>query len=462
MKSENQFENKHILVLGFAKTGKSVAHFLADRGAHVTINDRGDHDNDPSVALLLQKGVKTVFGGHPLSLLNEPVDFIVKNPGIPYKNDVIQVAQQKNIPIITDVELAYLVSDAAIIGITGSNGKTTTTSFIHSMLLHKPVGKAFVAGNIGVPTLDVVQQATKEDDLVMELSSFQLKGTQKFKPAIAVICNIFDAHLDYHETREDYVTSKFNLVRHLTDQDYMIYNYDQEELRQTLSHHDAIHIPFAIECVDAFVKEHGVYVEDDVIMFQKQAIANVEDIFLPGKHNLQNAMAAIAVALIKEIPIDKIQEVLRTFSGMPHRLQPIGQYAGRQFFNDSKSTNQVACITALQSFRSPIIYIGGGLDRGNEFDELVPHLRYVKAAYLYGESKYKMQSAFDKAKIAEITVVDTLEDATKKAYLAAQKGDTVLFSPSCASWDQFDNFETRGDLFVSCVHKLAQAFPYND
>ncbi|MCW6674501.1 UDP-N-acetylmuramoyl-L-alanine--D-glutamate ligase [Aerococcaceae bacterium NML171108] len=441
---------QHALVMGYGVTGRSVADFLLTQGAHVTVIDRGDSSDDPSVTLLLQKGARFVWGEHPLELVEEPFDFVVKNPGISYYTPFVQALQEKEIPIYTDVELAYLFSEAAIIGITGSNGKTTTTSLIHQLLQGSTEkGEAFLAGNIGVPALDVVARANPNDTIVMELSSFQLKGTEQFKPTIAVITNIFEAHIDYHKTRDDYVTSKLNLIRHLTLEDHLVYNYDSSELRQLLASTMACKVPFAVDCIDDDVRRNGVYVEGDSIFFRGEEVAQVTDILIPGKHNLENALAAIAVAKLNQVANAHIVQVLRTYSGMPHRIQKIASHKGVDFYNDSKSTNTTAAITALNSFKQPIVYIGGGLDRGDDLSELVPHLEGVKVAHLYGESKMRMQTLFK-----QVCLHDNLVEATEAAYRDAQVGDVVLLSPSCASWDQFKNFEERGNLFVETVQQL--------
>lgn len=452
--------NKKILIIGYAMTGKTVANFLLDCGAQVTINDRGDLSKDPSVHLLLEQGAKVVDKGHPLELLDTPFDFIVKNPGIPYTVPLIEVAEQKGIPIYTDVELAYWFSEAPFIGITGSNGKTTITSLIHQILAEHGNGQALLAGNIGVPSLDVIRDAKAEDDVVIELSSFQLMGTEKFKPEIAVICNIYEAHLDYHGSRDAYIAAKLNIAANLTPDDYLVYNYDQVELSEWLSDTKAKRVPFAMERVDDFVKLNGAYLLENVIYFKDAVMANLSDIQIPGSHNVANVLAAVAVAGLKDVSAETIQKVLRLYGGMPHRIQQIAASAERLFYNDSKATNMVATEIALKSFQQPVVYIGGGLDRGNAFDELIPYLSYVKAAYLYGETKEKMATAFNQAGVAHVSLYEDLAAATTVAYHAAQAGDVVLFSPSCASWDQYKTYEVRGDHFVETVHRLIETSPY--
>ncbi|MDO4432494.1 MAG: UDP-N-acetylmuramoyl-L-alanine--D-glutamate ligase [Aerococcaceae bacterium] len=454
--------NQQVLVMGFGLTGKSVANFLVANGAQVTVIDRGDVPQDPSVHLLLQKGVQFIWGEHPLELLETPFAFIVKNPGIKYTVPFVQAAMERGIPIYTDVELAYRFSKAPIIGITGSNGKTTTTSLMHQLLQHRQNGQAFLAGNIGIPTLDVVPNATQEDVIVMELSSFQLEGTEQFTPSIAVMTNIFDAHADYHGSHEAYVAAKFKLLKNLTSQEFVVFNYDSVPLKATCLASLAQKVPFSIDNVDDFVRENGAYVENESVYFQGEKVAEVADILIPGKHNVENALAALAVAKLHQVPNAAIVQVLRTYTGMPHRIQKIAESNGRLFYNDSKATNETATNTALDSFKQPTHYIGGGLDRGGGFDELIPHLTNVTAAYLYGQSKEKMQRTFQAANVPQIQLFETLVEATTAAYHNAKKGEVVLLSPSCASWDQFANFEERGNTFEATVRHLLATDPYKE
>lgn len=454
MKATQNLKNKHVLVLGYAMTGKSVVDFLIKAGANITLNDRGDLSTDPSVSFLIEQGVKIVDQGHPLSLLEGDIDFIVKNPGIPYSIPILKEAIKRNIPIYTDVELTSRYASCPIIAITGSNGKTTTTALLYEILKTIEGGNAYLAGNIGIPTLDIVQKAQENDIIVMEVSSFQLEGTEKFHPHVAVITNIFEAHYDYHGNKENYVNAKLKIVANQTAEDYIVYNYDQSELHHLLANAKSVKVPFAIRNIDDYVRNHGIYEEAGMIYYKGIALFETKLIQIPGKHNLQNVLAAAAVAMINDISIEKMKKVIHAYRGMPHRIQLIGEYKGRRYFNDSKATNMTATITALSSFNEPIVYIGGGLDRGNTFDDLIPHLKEVRVAALYGETKDKMAESFKKAGVPNVNVFATLEEATHYADEQAVTGDVVLFSPSCASWDQFENFEIRGELFVDLVKQI--------
>ena len=460
--NQELFDQKNILIIGYAMTGQSVAEFLVQKGANVTVNDRGNLIEDESVDALIRQGVKFVTGGHPLSLLEQPWDYIIKNPGIPYSIDIIQAAKQQNIPIYTDVEIASWIASGDIIGITGSNGKTTTTQLIFNLLKASDQFETYLSGNIGIPVLSQVDNLNPKDQLVMELSSFQLEGTQKFHPHIAIICNIYEAHLDYHQTHDNYIQAKLKITQNQTENDYLIYRYDQGELTQLIkeSGTQAILIPFSVQCIDDVVRKTGVYFENEAIYYQGEFVMSTQHIQLPGQHNLENILAAIAVAKLKKLDSKLIADVINQYTGVAHRIQVIERVAGRTFVNDSKATNITATITALKSFKEPIRYIGGGLDRGNGFDELIPYTGQIQGAYLYGETKHKMKETFDKLPGVKVHLFDNLEQATEQAHYDAQSGEVILLSPCCASWDQFDHFEQRGDCFVKTVKALLKQQPY--
>lgn len=460
MLEEQNLTNKKVLVLGYARSGRSVAEYLLAHGAQVTINEKQDLNGDPSVEPLIDQGVQVISGHHPLELLDQPFDFIVKNPGIPYQIPFLEKALEKQIPIYTDIELASWFTKGDIIVITGSNGKTTITQLIYEILKADQADRTHLAGNIGIPILSQLDQVKEGDTLVCELSSFQLQGTEKFHAKVSVFANIYSAHLDYHLSRENYIQAKLHLVQNNQADDYIVYNYDQAELHEWLKAYSGHKVPFASQQVDDYVKQEGAYLQGEQLFFQGQAICQLSDIQIPGQHNLMNILAALSVAMIRQVQPEVIRQTIRQYHGMPHRIQPLGDYKGRKFFNDSKATNTVATITALKSFNQPIHYIGGGLDRGNGFDDLLEHLTYVKAAYLYGQTKDKLAETMEKAQVKSIHRVDNLMQATELAYRAAKEGEVVLFSPACASWDQFDNFEQRGDLFVETINQLQEQYPY--
>ena len=377
---------------------------------------------------------------------------MVKNPGIPYSHPLVAKAQEMGIPVITEVELAYEVAECPIIGITGTNGKTTTTTMT-GLLLNAGAdqGIARLAGNIGYPASGVSQEAKSEDKIVMELSSFQLMGITDFRPHIAVITNIYEAHIDYHGTRKEYVKAKWNLQKNMTEKDYLILNWNQSELQELAQRTKARVLPFSTK----EVLEDGVYADDYSIYYKKEKIMEISELGVPGKHNVENALAAISVAKLYGISNEAIRETLHFFHGVPHRTQYVGEIQGRKFYNDSKATNILATKMALSGFEtSKVVLLAGGLDRGNTFDELIPSLKGIKAMVVFGQTKEKLMDAGKKAGIETIVTADSVEQAVPLALENSTDGDVVLLSPANASWDQYPNFETRGNRFMEAVNRL--------
>ena len=453
MLNEKKFEHKRVLVIGLAKSGVAVAKLLLHQGAIVTVNDRIPLEENPDAKSLIEEGIRVLAGSHPVDLLEEHFDFVVKNPGIPYHNCMVEAAIKKGIPVYTEVEIAYHLLEGLIIGITGSNGKTTTTTLASLMLKESfPQRDVYAAGNIGIPLSQLAEQSTKEDIYVSELSSFQLMGIDQFKPKIACIVNIFSAHLDYHGTREEYIKAKLQLTKNQTEEDYLVYNADYPELITLIEGNtQATLVPFSRKTV----LEFGASVEGDYICFNGEKVIPVSTIQVPGTQNVENVLAAVAIAKLAGATNEGIEKAVQNFHGVKHRTQFVKEVNKRRFYNDSKATNIIATQTALRSFTNQsVILIAGGLDRGNGFDELVPDLTSVSGIVLYGETKEKLQEAAKVAGVPVIEVVNTLEEATKKAYEISKEDDIILLSPACASWDQFKNFEIRGDEFIQVVENL--------
>ncbi|WP_219122713.1 UDP-N-acetylmuramoyl-L-alanine--D-glutamate ligase [Streptococcus constellatus] len=448
MKHITNFANKKVLVLGLAKSGESAARLLDKLGAIVTVNDGKPFEENPAAQSLLEEGIKVVTGGHPLELLDEEFELMVKNPGIRYDNPMVKKALEKKIPVITEVELAYLISDAPIIGITGSNGKTTTTTMIAEVLTAGGQN-GLLSGNIGFPASQVATTATKNDTLVMELSSFQLMGIETFHPKIAVITNLMPTHIDYHGSFEEYVAAKWNIQNNMTKTDFLVLNFNQILAKELAAKTQVTVVPFSTK-----EKVDGAYLEGNVLMFRGEAIMAADELGVPGSHNVENALATIAVAKLRGIENQVIKETLAGFGGVKHRLQYVGEMNHVKFYNDSKSTNILATQKALSGFEnSKVILIAGGLDRGNEFDELIPDIQGLKKMIILGESAARVKRAAAKADVSYIDATD-VKDATRKAFAEAQAGDIILLSPANASWDMYPNFEVRGDEFITTFEEL--------
>ncbi|MED1419203.1 MULTISPECIES: UDP-N-acetylmuramoyl-L-alanine--D-glutamate ligase [Bacillus] len=449
MKTITKFQHKKVLVLGLAKSGASAASLLHKLGAFVTVNDKKPLQENPQAQDLLEQGIKVITGSHPIELLDEGYEYIVKNPGIPYSNPLVRGALERGIPVLTEIELAYLISEAPIIGITGTNGKTTTTTLIFEML-EKDGKRPLIAGNIGKVASKVAQKATEENIVVMELSSFQLMGIETFRPHISIITNLYEAHLDYHGTKEEYAKAKANITRNQTEDDYLIINGDQEELIELTKFSKAKKVLFSTKRVI----EDGAYIQDGIVYFRGEKLIDTEEIALPGSHNLENILAAVAAVKLAGGGNEAIRNVLKVFAGVKHRTQYVGEVNGRKFYNDSKATNTLATKAALSAFQSPIILLAGGLDRGNGFDDLIPYLKNVKAVITFGQTAEKISETARKAGIKTIVHAENVSDAVPKAYQLSEKGDIILLSPACASWDQYKTFEQRGDIFIEAVHRL--------
>lgn len=453
MQINHSYQNKKVLVLGLAKSGFYAAKLLYELGAQVTVNDSKDLTVDPKAKELKDLGIIIVSGGHPIDLMEKQFDILVKNPGIPYENPMIKEAITKKIPVITEVELASSIMRGHLIAVTGTNGKTTTTTIIQEILsLDRRTGSAYAIGNIGVPTSQIALTTKEQDDLVVELSSFQLMGTPTIHPEIAVITNITEAHLDFHGSKEAYIEAKLNLIKNQTKDDFLIYNDDQSDLKELLSKRSKAQLlPFSTK---KYLKK-GVSVRNQSIYFKGEKIADVSDIFIKGQHNLENFLAAIAVAKLKKVSNENIQKIMREFGGVKHRTQFVVEWKERVFYNDSKATNIEATEKALSGFEQPVILLAGGLDRGDDFKDLIPYFKkHVKALVTFGETAQLMKELAELAGVKEIKMVDGMKEAVNTAYLLSKPADVILLSPAAASWDQYANFEVRGDQFIDAVDDL--------
>ncbi|WP_126426005.1 UDP-N-acetylmuramoyl-L-alanine--D-glutamate ligase [Brevibacillus marinus] len=451
----NRLQDELVIVLGLAKSGVAVAKLLHRFGAHVIVNDRKPRAEAEGVEELEALGITVVTGGHPDELIHPGVSLVVKNPGIPYEAPPVAKALALGIPVITEVELAYQLSQAPIIGITGSNGKTTTTTLVGRMLAAAGIDVQ-VGGNIGTVLCELAETTRREQWLVAELSSFQLMGTKCFRPKIGAILNLYPAHLDYHHTMEAYFAAKQRLFANQTADDYAVLPYDQADVR-ALAERLAGQVYFFSRTAAV---APGVYVRDGQIVWADAAgrtepVLPVEQVALRGEHNLENALAAALISRLAGADWPAIASVLSSFSGLAHRLEFVAEINGVKYYNDSKATNPVAAIRSIGAFQEPVVLIAGGLDRGIDFRELVPVLReHVKALVVYGQTAAILLARAREAGIARSIRVDTVEEAVLAAANMAESGDVVLLSPACASWDMFPSYEVRGSMFKDSVHRL--------
>jgi UDP-N-acetylmuramoylalanine--D-glutamate ligase len=456
MKPLNHYQNKTVLVLGLAKSGEAVSRLMRQMGARVIVSDIQERSrHEEAIKRLEQAGIEVISGEHPLELLDRTPSLIIKNPGIPYHIPFVQEAIRRGIPIVTEVEIAYEMSEAGIIGITGSNGKTTTTTLVGEMLKEGGIA-ARVAGNIGTVLSEAAFKAGSDETIVAELSSFQLQGTRRFRPHIAVLLNLYEAHLDYHRTFDDYVLAKMKLFQNQTASDYAVLNADQPISQKIAGEVKSRIFWFSVGQPVA----RGTMINNGEILFLseqqvKTAIMPVSEIMLPGAHNLENVLAAVCTAMLAGVPADAIRRVLKRFKGVEHRLEFVAERNGVRYYNDSKATNPQAAIRAIQAFNQPVILIAGGLDRGIDFLELLPAFKSsVKGLIAYGQSKAKLMAVGRQAGLKQVISVDTVSESVYTAQKMASPGDIVLLSPACASWDMFRSFEERGCMFKETVHTL--------
>ena len=443
--------HQKVLVLGLAKSGTAAAEILHDLGAFVTVNDSKPFEQNENAQYLLSKGLTVICGSHPEDLLDEGFSLIVKNPGIPYTNPVISEARRRGIPVWTEVELAYRISDAPMIGITGSNGKTTTTTLIFEMLATGEK-QPLIAGNIGTVASSVAKEATIDNTIVTELSSFQLMGTDQLKPKISILLNLYEAHLDYHTDFKEYTDAKFAITKNQEATDWFIYNGEQKNVTDYANLSKAEKVPFYV----SNRTETGISADNMYIYWNGEKIFERSIIALRGKHNLENVLAATAAALLMDCSLESITHVLSTFNGVKHRTQFVREWKGRKFYNDSKATNALATKSALEGFSEQVILIAGGVDRGHSFDELIPYLHNVKALIHYGETTKRLQQFGEQQRIPYVLGVNNLLEAMDEGIKASAEGDVILLSPACASWDQYESYEIRGDEFIQKVLGLKE------
>lgn len=439
------FKNKKIMVYGWARSGKAVTKLLLALGADVTVANDGDFQEDDDF-MHLQSQQVTFLSQAQDAHLDNSFKYLVKNPGINYDQPLVQKALDLKIPILTEVAVALSTFKGRLIAVTGSNGKTTTTSLIRDMLQsdEQPVT---TAGNIGTPVSEVVADLTEKDTLLLELSSFQLMGIPDIQPDIAVVTNIFSNHLDYHKTRDNYVAAKFQITRHQTSNQYLILNADGPDTPSFSAKTHAKVLTFSRQQTGLPAE-----IKDDQLLIDGDAIMPVTDIKLVGPHNLENVLAAATAAKLAGVSDRAIKDLLKTFGGVAHRLQYLFTVNGVKYYNDSKATDIEATQTALNSFDQPTIWIGGGLDRGDDLSRMMPNLKQVKTVIAVGQTQQKIVDLAHQAGKTVITVKDVMAAAPEAVQLA-HPGDVVLLSPAHASWDQFKTFEERGEKFVAALKK---------
>ncbi|NQX65465.1 UDP-N-acetylmuramoyl-L-alanine--D-glutamate ligase [Paenibacillus alba] len=464
MNHPREYRGLEVIVLGLARSGVAAAKLFHQKGALVTVNDKKERSACPEADELEALGISVVCGYHPDSLVHAGIALVVKNPGIPYSVEPIRKALELGIEVVTEVEVAYQFCEAPIIGITGSNGKTTTTTLIGLMLDEAGLSPV-VAGNIGRALTEAAPEVTAENWMVVELSSFQLKGTTSFRPKMALLLNVYETHLDYHGSMDDYIASKAKIFANQTEADTAILNWDDAVCRSLIPTIRAKVFPFSMKEILAY----GVYFDENTgaLIYangEDQAVPfmRASEMGIPGSFNVENALAAAAAAFTAGVSPEIIANVLRSFQGVEHRLELVKELSGVTFYNNSKATNAAASIKSIEVFDQKIILIAGGLDRGSDYMELLPVFRErIKGIVTLGQTKEKIAHIAELAGISRRQTVDTAKDAAdavsqavQLAWQMSEPGDIVLLSPACASWDMFPSYEDRGRMFKESVHNL--------
>ena len=444
------YKNKKIFILGMARSGYEVAKLLA-KDNKVFITDMKEQDND-KVAELENLGVIIKICDDPTEYLDDSYDIMVKNPGIKYSHPCVVKAKEFSIPVINEVEVAYHYIDKSvnIIGVTGSNGKTTTTSIIYEIMKKAFGDKVILAGNIGTPLCHYAKDIKKDSYLVMEISDHQLCDMYDFKTNVSVMTNIYECHTDFHDSHERYVNTKKKIFNNHTKNDIAIINKDNNEEAELTS--DIVSNKEYFSCN----QKCDCYYKDGYIYYNNEKYIDTSKIVLKGIHNYQNIMCAVLATKVYNVSDDIIKDVVSTFGGVEHRLEYVGNINGREVYNDSKSTNTESTKIALNSFNSPTILLMGGTDRGHSFDELETYMKNTKLVVAYGETKNRIGDFCNRINIKCI-ICNNLVEATDIAYDNSIIGDIILLSPACASWDQFPDFEVRGKLFKDTILKYKKS-----
>lgn len=446
------FENKKILILGFARSGYEAAKFLISRGNKVILNDSKSEDKQD-----LQKkkeledlGVKFIFGSHPDDLLDDTFDYLIKNPGVPIDHKYVLKARELGVEVINEVEMAarLLPAGVKLVGITGTNGKTTTTTLTYNILSEAFGDRVFLAGNIGFPLCSFLKDLKDDSIIVMEVSCQQLENISSLKPDVAVITNFSPAHIDFFKNYDNYKKVKTKLLNNQTSDDVAILNIENEDLMNMTKDIHANAKYFSSKNVI-----NGSYLENGAIYYYDEKVMLIDDVKIAGKHNLENVMAAIMVAKEFDVSGEIINHVVSSFKGVEHRLEYVDTIDGRMFYNDTEATNIKCTQIALSSFEKPIILILGGLERGQDFNELTPYMNNVKSIIGIGECRNRVLEYGSSLNIPTF-IYEYLKDGFDKCFEVSDVNDIILLSPASASWDQYKECEVRGAEFKKKVEDL--------
>lgn len=451
---ERNVKDKKILVIGAARSGCAAAGFLSQKGAIVTLTDGKPIEKlGAGLELLKQFPIEYALGEEPV-IKPGSFEYAVISPGIPLNIPLVKKIKRAEIPLTGEMEIAYQYSKSPIVAITGTNGKTTTTALLGQVFSDAGVS-VFVGGNIGIPLVTAVENLSENAVIVAEVSSFQLETIDAFRPKAAVILNITPDHLDRHKTMKGYSEAKARIFKNQKGTDYTILNYDDPRVRK-LAVKSIGQVVFFSQKTEL---DRGIFVKNGIITVKTEDVcinvAHIDDIYIKGKHNLENALAATAAAFCLGVAPKNIGATLERFTGVAHRLEFVREVAGVSYINDSKGTNPDSTIKALEAYKKPIILIAGGKNKGSDFTKLAKLIKKkVHSLILVGETASNLREAVKKQGFTAAYQVDSFPETVTLAQRLAQPGDVVMLSPACASWDMFNDYEERGDLFKKLVNEL--------
>lgn len=442
---------KKVLVVGLARSGMAAIRVLKKLGAEVTLSESKKKEDIKEIGFLNENNVEIV--GQDMSVFERDFDFVVKNPGVPYRSPMMQKLQERNIPVITEIELAYQVAKPQhYIAITGTNGKTTTSTLTYEILRRAFPGKAHLCGNIGIPLCEIVMENGLMEErghyIALEISNFQLVNIDKFRPEVATIINLTPDHIDFMGSLDNYYKSKTEVYRNMADSDVFLLNADDPVVKE---YTDRYPVKCAKESFSTDSQSADCIAKDGYLEIKGEKIIPLNAIKIVGKHNLQNVMIAVSAAKAIGISNDIILEAVSSFKGVEHRIEFVREIDGVKYYNDSKGTNTDATITALKAFDRGVILLVGGFEKGLPMDEMKKHLGCVKKIIGFGACGARLVHDL----VGEDgIVVTTLDEAVAEANKIAESGDTVLLSPTTSSFDQYTCFEERGDHFKKIINAL--------
>ena len=442
---------KKVLVVGLARSGMAAIRVLKKLGAEVTLSESKKKDDIKEIGFLNENNVEIV--GQDMAVFERDFDFVVKNPGVPYRSPMMQKLQERNIPVITEIELAYQVAKPQhYIAITGTNGKTTTSTLTYEILRRAFPGKAHLCGNIGIPLCEIVMENGLMEEgghyIALEISNFQLVNIDKFRPDVATIINLTPDHIDFMGSLDNYYKSKTEVYRNMAGNDVFLLNADDPVVKE---YTDRYPVKCAKESFSTDSQSADCIAKDGYLEIKGEKIIPLNAIKIVGKHNLQNVMIAVSAAKAIGISNDIILDAVSSFKGVEHRIEFVREIDGVKYYNDSKGTNTDATITALKAFDRGVILLVGGFEKGLPMDEMKKHLGCVKKIIGFGACGARLVHDL----VGEDgIVVTTLDEAVAEANKIAESGDTVLLSPTTSSFDQYTCFEERGDNFKKIINAL--------